>query len=231
MSMGKKIIKGKQLETRTSLEEKVHALPVKERGRKMVEELGGVVNRRILDAESRAAEIVAEAEASADCIREEAARLLREVDAVRTSAEDEGRRSGREEGLASATEMAARLGRLKEEFIAHAEPEVIALVLQCAEKIVGRLVEREKEAVIAIVRQALEAAIGDRIVIRVSPADFPTVASAEGELRSLLDRTKRLHVKEDESITAGGCVVETEVGTIDAQLETQLKAIRKAFDL
>jgi flagellar biosynthesis/type III secretory pathway protein FliH len=37
--------------------------------------------------------------------------------------------------------------------------------------------------------------------------------------------------REDESIIPGGCIVETEVGTIDAQIDTQLKAIKKALNI
>ena len=32
-------------------------------------------------------------------------------------------------------------------------------------------------------------------------------------------------------MSKGGCIVETEVGTIDARLETQLKAIKKALQI
>jgi flagellar biosynthesis/type III secretory pathway protein FliH len=40
-----------------------------------------------------------------------------------------------------------------------------------------------------------------------------------------------MNIKEDEQIPPGGCVVETEMGAVDARLETQMTAIKKALGL
>jgi len=42
---------------------------------------------------------------------------------------------------------------------------------------------------------------------------------------------KTLVFREDDTVKVGGCVVETDIGTIDAQLDTQLNAIKKALAL
>ena len=70
---------------------------------------------------------------------------------------------------------------------------------------------------------------GDRITVRLNPEDHAVIMAADGEFKDVVDRTKRLAFREDDTIEKGGCVVETEVGTIDAQIEVQLKAIRKAL--
>ena len=53
----------------------------------------------------------------------------------------------------------------------------------------------------------------------------------EKDLLTVIDQTQSISVKEDEEIPAGGCIVETELGTVDARLETQLRAIKKALGL
>jgi flagellar assembly protein FliH len=228
--MAKKIIKSAQLEKKTPLATKVSASDAAPRTN-IAQELGGVVNRRFLEAQDQAAVILNEAKAEAQHIRAEAKALLAEVDGVKAQARDEGRRAGEDEGRASVTQLVGELERLKEEFYNTAEPEVIKLVMQCAQKVIGTLVESHQETIQAIVQQAIAASIGDHITIRVSSEDYATITAHENDFRALLDRTKRLHIKEDDTITTGGCVVETEVGTIDAQLETQLEALRKAFAL
>ena len=48
-------------------------------------------------------------------------------------------------------------------------------------------------------------------------------------LMDLLGRTKDIAVREDPEVKRGGCVVETDHGTIDAQLETQLQMLEAAL--
>ncbi len=120
---------------------------------------------------------------------------------------------------------------IKEKFYATAESDVIALVMEIAEKVIGKMVHEHRAAILAIVRQAIESSLGDRLTVRLNPEDYKAIHEQTAELRELVDRSKRLVFKEDESISQGGCVVETEVGVIDAQLETQLRAIRKALEL
>jgi flagellar biosynthesis/type III secretory pathway protein FliH len=77
----------------------------------------------------------------------------------------------------------------------------------------------------------VESALGERITVHLNPEDHKVITASNEEFRDAFDRTKRIVFKEDEAIMKGGCVVETEVGTIDARLETQLKAIKKALQI
>jgi len=104
-------------------------------------------------------------------------------------------------------------------------------VMMISEKVIGKMVRENEDTIKSIVRQAVDSSLGERITVRLNPEDYKTVTNDELEFKDILDRTKRIFFKEDDSITKGGCIVETEVGTIDARLETQLKAIRKALEL
>ncbi|MBI2346567.1 MAG: hypothetical protein HYV03_06770 [Deltaproteobacteria bacterium] len=190
-----------------------------------------VLNKKALEAKAQADEILQEAAAEAATIRAKAQAVLDEVEGVRAAARTEGFHEGREAGMAAATEFALRVQEWKATFYRGAEPEIIRLVMTIAEKVIGTIVQEHSEAIRAIVRQAIESSLGDRIVVRLNPEDYRVITAQEFAYRDILDRTKRLTFKEDAAITKGGCVVETEVGTIDAQLETQLEAIRKALEL
>ena len=229
--MAKKVIKSEELKSRQALETKVREVPSGHAKVPLVRGIGSVLNKNVIDAQEQAGEVIVAAEAQAAKIRAEAETLLKEVEVAREEAKKRGYSEGREEGLASVTEAAAKLAELKEMFYTGAEEEIIKLVTTMAEKVIGRLMEEHRELVHSVVRQAIQASIGDRIVVRLHPDDYKEVSDDEGAFKDLLDRTRRIHFKEDNTITQGGCVVETEVGTIDAQLETQLEAIRKAFDL
>jgi type III secretion protein L len=226
----KKVIKSDALSAQTHLEDRVRAVP-RSAPRPAIHETGGVLNRKTLDAREKAAGIIEGANQEADRIKADAAKVLAEVEAVREQAKKEGFAEGREEGLAQATELISKFEALKAEFYEKAEPEIISLVMEIAEKVVGRMVHDHREAIISIVQQAIESSLGDRITIRLNPTDFKKIQSQIKLLQESLDKTRRLVFKEDDGISQGGCVVETEVGMIDAQLETQLRAIRKALEI
>jgi len=59
-----------------------------------------------------------------------------------------------------------------------------------------------------------------RIAVRVNPAD----ADALEEIAAPVT------IVPDASITAGGCVVETDLGSVDGRLETRLDALRAALE-
>ncbi len=224
--MTAKIVKGRDLRKQAG-----DKAPARTAHVGVVSEGGGVLDHRVISASERANEIIAEAEAEAARIRQEAEAVRSEVTAVREQARKEGMAKGESEGLAKVTEKLMQLERDREEFFARAEPEIIKLTLAIVEKVIGQIAHERPDVVRDVVKQALEKSIGDRVTVRLNPEDYKTVMSEGYEFRDVLDRTKRLMFREDEAILKGGCVVETEVGTIDAQLETQLEAIRKALEV
>lgn len=195
------------------------------------EEAGGVVHKRVVDARERAAKIIADAEIEAEKIRGEAESVMADAKKRREEELRRGYAEGESKGLAKVTEKLLELERLRERFYEGVELEVIKLSMAIAEKVIGKLAAENQELIKVVVRQALEKVLGDRIVIRLSPEDHKALIAEGCDFRDSLDRTKRLVFREDESISRGGCIVESEVGTIDAQLELQLDAIRKALEI
>lgn len=195
----------------------------------MLPDAGGVVHRRVMDAAGEARRILAEAEAEAKKIRDAANRVLADAEIKKQEAIKQGYASGESKGLTQVTEKLMHLENLRERFYAQAEPEIVELVLTIAGKVIGKLVAENPEVIRSVVHEALESALGDRIVVRLNPEDFSIIMAGDHEFRQIIDKTRRLSFREDESISKGGCVVETEIGTIDAQIETQLGAIRKAL--
>jgi len=227
--MTAKIVKGTDLEKKRSLEEEIKTTeaPV---AIDLSAESGGVIDRKTLEARTRAEQLMADAEAAAKKIRDHAQKVLAEVEVVREKARREGFAAGEAKGLSQVTKKLVHLETTKEKFYKEAEGEIVKLVIAIAEKVIGKIAEERPEVIRDVVRQALERSIGDRITVRVNPEDYKTITAGNYDFREVLDRTKRLHYKEDETVAKGGCIVETEVGTIDAQLETQMEAIRKALE-
>lgn len=218
--MGSKVIKGGGSGAAPSGVRRPAAEPLPE---------SGVLHKRVLDARGEAEAIIAKAKDEARSIREEAKGVLEGAVASRDEAVRRGYAEGESKGLAQATEKLILLDELKRRFYDGAEEEVVRLVIAIAEKVMGTVAAAGPELIRSVVRQALEKALGDRITVRLCPDDLRALMAGDHEFGDIIDRTRRLSFREDEAISKGGCVVETEVGTIDARMETQLAAIRKAL--
>ncbi len=109
------------------------------------------------------------------------------------------------------------------------ESEVVDLALHVGRKVVGRALETTPELVAGIVHEALNN-IDDpeKITVRLNPADIRYIQSSPGG--TILEMSaERIQFEEDEGIEAGGCLVQTEYGEIDARIEKQFQAIEEAF--
>lgn len=189
----------------------------------------GIVSREELKGQEKGQKLIAEAEKDAEAIRKEAHDLREKVSRELEAAKEAGYAEGKSEAQAEWTEKILKLRCMKEEILRNAEPEILKMVVDVSEKILGKLTASHKETVYAVLRQALERSIGNQITVRIHPEDLKRFSEKELEFKDLFDRTKHLYFREDDSVERGGCVVETEVGTIDAQLDIQMKAIKKAL--
>lgn len=224
-----KILKGEEykkrvdLKTKVDLDNRVDLFDVAEPS--------GVVSKEVFDAQGKARAILEEARGEALQIRKEAKELLDQVKDEMEKARKMGEEAGFQDGQAKALESLNQIHLLREKMFQNVEPQLVKLAFSIAEKIIGQQIQENDMAIIEIIRQALDSAIGNKILVRVNPADFEKVKAHQPSLLGHVEATKTISFKEDEMVKQGGCVVESEIGTIDAQLETQLMAIKKALGL
>lgn len=183
-----------------------------------------IIEREVVGATHEARRIVQEAEAEAQRILEEAREQAAET-------HQRGFEEGREAGLAEHTRQIAhallRVRRIEEQL----EAEYIGLLRECVEKIIGQELQQAPEAIVGVVRTALLDARQQReVIVRVNPDDAETLRRQQPRLLEVLARANTIDVRPDPGITRGGCVVATELGTIDATLERQLEALVAAVE-
>ena len=188
-----------------------------------------ILKRRVVSAYEEAKEIIVLARAEAARIRTQARETSRRATTEKASERQRGFEEGYQEGLGRLTRKTLEVEQAYEKMLSEAEPQIIRMVMDIAEKVIGRQIE--KGAIVDVVKNAISQAAGRKIVVRVHPADVPMIREREKDLFASLDQNQSVSVKEDEEIPPGGCIVETEMGTVDARLETQLNAIKKALGL
>ena len=85
-----------------------------------------------------------------------------------------------------------------------------------------------------VIRQVISNAIRrvtdkENIRIRVSVTDAPRVKEMRDDLLEVVDGLRHLEIIDDRRVGDGGCVIETNAGTIDAKIETQLGEVARAL--
>jgi type III secretion protein L len=181
-----------------------------------------IVKNQIVAARAEAARILEEAEAFAAEIRREA---LEETADLR----EQAYREGMEKSLAEFERNLLEALEIRERVWRETERDLLRLAVRLAEKIIGREIKAEKQTVTDIVAAALQnARQQEKLTVRVNPSDLSLI---EEEREKFLPsgRARFIDFVADPRVASGGCLIESEVGTIDARLETQLRVLERAL--
>ncbi len=164
-----------------------------------------------------------------DYARAEAERIKKDAQTVYAEQKKKGYEDGITEGQLQQAEKMLETGLQAVEYLQGLERKIVEVVTIALRKIVGEM--DEKELIVRIVRNALDQVRGrQRVLIRVSPEDEPYVREALAPMLTRVSAAQAmLDVVPDQRLTAGACMLESEMGVMDASLEVQLKAIESSL--
>ncbi|HWR50352.1 MAG TPA: type III secretion system stator protein SctL [Bryobacteraceae bacterium] len=158
--------------------------------------------------------------------RELMERTARERERLLSAAHEEGY----QRGLAHWNDAAAAADARRQRLLESQESEIVRLAVRIAGKIIGEELRTHPETIVSIVREALESVRRERsLTIQVHPDLAGQVRSRLDRLEQIVGGGRQIQVIADASVEPGGCIVESELGVIDARLETQLKCLEDAL--
>jgi flagellar assembly protein FliH len=160
-------------------------------------------------------------------------KALQDAQSVREEAREAGRREGREEASARLEEALTTLNQAIKErktIVKDAEGELLRLSLKIAEQIIRSEVSLHRDVSLNIVSEAISR-VSDReqIIVRVNREDSEYLKRYKDRLAGMLDGVKSFSILEDANVEPGGCIIETNLGFVDARISTKLKAIEEAL--
>ncbi len=178
---------------------------------------------------------------------------ITEADSIHHQALDEAKQSGRREGLRQAEEeiqkraqelaermtaeqlrttlpamhsAAEALSLERDRWLAEWESAAIRLSVTIAEKLIRHELSIKPEISSETLFKTLELAAGQpQIKLRMHPDDLKLLGNHPEEVIRSMAACGDAAFVADETISRGGCVIETDHGIIDARLETQLERI------
>jgi flagellar assembly protein FliH len=180
-----------------------------------------------------------------DDVRVQAARIVveaqRQADAIRRRAEEDGKQAAikaaervldekvgkKMETLLPALEkVISDLKDAQNDWLRHWEASGVKLACAIAEKVCRSELTRRPEIAVSLIREALSLVIGtSRVRIHLHPDDVETMSGQVARLEEEFQVIGPAEIVANETISIGGCRVETVHGTVDQQFEAQLARI------
>jgi len=149
-----------------------------------------------------------------------------------------GYQEGREEAikenaqlLMDSTNALNDLNSVFPQVVQENEGRLIKLSIKVAEAIIQEEREAKPELVVKVLDKAIRRVSDlERVVIKVNPLDLDLVLPKQAYFKSIVSDVEEFIITGHYSVARGGCFIETNSGTVDAQFTTQLRIVQEIFD-
>jgi len=139
-----------------------------------------------------------------------------------------GYADGKEQALLDQAEKMIETVSRTVDYFAGVENEMVDLVMQAVRKVVDGFDDREK--VVVVVRNALAVVRNQKqMTLRLHPDEVEPVRERINEILAAYPGVGYLDLVPDLRLSRGACILESEIGMVEASLEGQLEAVRGAF--
>ncbi len=126
------------------------------------------------------------------------------------------------------SEMVNTFNQQQLDLVKNSEECLLEVVFKMVEKVIGTLADQQKELIKETLSKVLrESESAAKIKIIINPQDLQAVQELEPQLRQHLPDLQELGIVSDESVTCGGCIVETNLGKLDGRIEPQLNELTR----
>ena len=175
--------------------------------------------------------------------KEEAESLINQARLEISKNEDQVYQKGYKEGLDSGykvgrEEVDRLIGRLnvilssiikkRNEIMEEAEKQLVDIILIIARKVVKKIVDQDEQVVYRNVLEALKVLKSStEVAIRVNLQDLDLATQHKDEFVNRIEGIEHLKILEDSSVERGGCYIDTDFGSINAKISTQLSHIEE----
>lgn len=106
------------------------------------------------------------------------------------------------------------------------EKMIVTLAVEISRKVLRKEIDENDEFILGQVREALRRVLGvSKVRLRINPDDERVIREHKPELLQMADSIRELVIETDPSIERGGCILESELGNVDARISTQFGLI------
>jgi flagellar assembly protein FliH len=204
-----------------------------------------VVNEAEMQAEMIAQEAQNEAERIISDANMESARIIEAaeqshqeiVEAATQDGFNVGYQEGREEAIKENAQLLMEttnaLNKLHAAFpvaVKQNEDKLIKLAMEISRDVIQDELTIKPELCLKAVERAIKKVSDlEKVLVKVNPLDLDIILPKQEYFKNLLPDVQDFVITGHYSIDRGGCLIETNSGTIDAQIKTQLAVVEEVF--
>ncbi|MEM8864206.1 MAG: FliH/SctL family protein [Planctomycetota bacterium] len=190
-------------------------------------------------------DLAGNADAYVESVRQEAAKIVQQAHADAKAVRVQAEKAGREAAEAAIEKLlnekvaqqmqtirpaldavVAQLTDARGAWLDHWDQAAVGLSARMAEQVVRGELTARPETTLTWVREALQLASGtSEITIRLHPDDYNNLGEQTRAVAEAMGKLATTRLVADTAVTRGGCVVDTEYGQIDQQVESQLNRL------
>ena len=150
---------------------------------------------------------------------------------------NEGLATGEEKGFNEIDSLIEEAKTIKENMLAEKESmakslekEIVDLIISSTKKILDYELEKNHSLLLNLVEKGIEkCTYTEKLVIRVNPNDYQVIDSSKNKIYMMTEGIRTIEVVNDPGLEDGSIIIETESGTVNASLKTQIDQIENIF--
>jgi flagellar assembly protein FliH len=192
------------------------------------EDMNDRANEYLETVRREAAKIVQQAHQQAEQVRRqaEAAGRAAAVEAAQKSL-DEKIANRLSDFVTALDRLVAETEEAKADWLRRWEQSAVAVAAAIAERVIRRELTQQPQISIEWIRESLRLAAGaNEVTLHLNPSDYDLLAGGAEQLAKSLGKLAPTQIVSDPEVTAGGCLIQTSLGRIDQQIESQLARIQ-----
>lgn len=130
------------------------------------------------------------------------------------------------EQLQSFDDLLLKIQNLKEEIAYQNEAHLVQLTFEIAKKIAMDHIEQQPEAVLNVIKKAIEAAQSEEEVrVFVAPEQLEYIDKHKHQTGREFEFLKKIKLEPSDQVSIGGCIIESNFGVIDARVGERIEKI------
>lgn len=171
-----------------------------------------------------AAEILEHVKIDAEQYKKE---VVLEIEKLKEKAQQEGYEAGFQKWVGYVAKLEEEIAKVRKDM----EQVIMPVALKVAKKIVSKEIELSPNTIVEIVAANLKAVSQHKqVAIYVNKQDLAALDAQRPRLKQIFENVEVLVLRERADIMPGGCVIETEGGIINAQIENRWRILESAFE-
>lgn len=154
-------------------------------------------------------------------------KVVDEIEALKEKAQQEGFDEGFKQWVEAIERMEEEIQKVRKDL----EQVIMPIAIKSAKKIVNKEIELSESTIVDIVSGNLKAvAQHKKVTIYVNPQDLEVMEKNRNKLKDLFESLEVLSIRPKNDVQLGGCIIETEAGIINAQLDNRWRILEAAFE-